>query len=144
MPFSNHDSVRLNYLTNGARGSKVYPSLATTPTFTTSATAWTLGDFTELVPANAISKPFEIAYASFASISASSTYEFVFYAGAIGQEIEIGRVRFIRSGTTGDAVLAMPIHSKILDAGTRISCKVACGATGTNVCIASIIYFTYE
>lgn len=143
MPFSNMDSINLGGLMNGARGSKVYPTLAATPTFTTNATAWTLGNFTELVPTGAINKPFEIGFVSFAAVSVSTSYEFVLYAGESGQEVEIGRVRF-RTATSADAVLGLPIYSKILPVGTRISAKVASGQSGANTCLASIIYFTYE
>lgn len=143
MPFSNRDSINLDNLMNGGRGSKVYPSLAGTPTFTSNATIWTLGNFTELVPSGAINKPFEVGYVSFAAVSVSTSYEFVLYAGEVGQEVEIGRVRF-RTATSADAVLGLPIHSKILKAGTRISGKVASGQAGANTCLASIIYYTYD
>jgi hypothetical protein len=118
---------------------KVYPSLAIAKQVSTTGT-YTLGDFTEIVPANAITTKFVIRKVQFANITGTGTYEVVLYSGLSGQEIEIGRTR-IAKGTTGtDTILNIDMCTPILSANTRISAKIAYSSGGSNSLYMSIVY----
>ena len=51
--------------------SKVYPTLAAAVTATGHDTAWTLGEFVEVVPVNTITSPFDIHFINAAAASAA-------------------------------------------------------------------------
>jgi hypothetical protein len=144
MPFSNQDSIWLHSLIQTfARQQKVYPTLTTAVTLTTSATAWTLGSFIPFVPANTINKNFRIDHISFAAFSSAATYEFVLYKGTSGNEVEICRGR-VHPGTTSSAVIAYPVFTQLLNANETISAKIACATTGAQTVNCSIVYHTEQ
>ena len=72
----------------------VYPSLAGGTTVTSSAVAWTLGGFQEIIPVNTITDFYDIHWITVEGISADAIFEIVLYKGLGGAEIEIGRGRF--------------------------------------------------
>lgn len=121
---------------------KVYPSLTDGVTLTGGAGAWALGNFQEIIPANAITSPFDIHFANIGAASANDTYEIVLYKGALGSEIEIGRFRTTRvSNTSGTA--PVPVLTPLLPANTRVSAKLASGTGGGDTVVGSLFYHTY-
>ena len=119
--------------------SKVYPTLAAGVQVDTDASAWTLGAFTEIVPANTITDDFDIHAIDVEDISANGTFELVLYYGA--SDTEAGRIRFVRT-TVQSATLNTVIQTPIIPANSRIRAKVASAAGGQNVTI-SLRYHTY-
>jgi hypothetical protein len=123
---------------------KVYPTLTNGVTLTSgSGTAWALGNFIEVVPANAINKQFRIDTANFAAFSSATTHEIVFYKGLSGSEIEIGRCR-ANPGTTTAPVHDKPLYTEVIDANTRIIAKLANPGTTATTVVCSISYHIDE
>lgn len=144
MPWTNMDTLRLhNLMGTFNKQSKVYPTMAATPTISSGATAWVLGTFVELVPSNAITSPFKIDYMSFAAFSAVVTMEVILYKGLSGSEVEIARIR-VNPGATTNSILAFPIFSKVMNANERISVKTASAGTGVATFVTSIVYHEVE
>lgn len=121
---------------------KVYHSLANGVTLTGHATAWTLGDKTEVVPVNTIDQPFDIHYLNFGSASVTDTFEIVLYKGLAGAEIEIGRARVVRAAAQSGTA-PTPIMTEMLPANTRISAAVASASGGGDTIVLSLFYHTY-
>jgi hypothetical protein len=117
--------------------SKVYPTLATGVTVSGGA-AWTLGEFTEIVPANSIASPFDIHFLNIAEVSAADTYELVLYAVTT----EIGRIRFTRALGAGTTSALIPFMTPMIAKKTQIQAKIA-SASGGDSCVLSIFYHTY-
>jgi hypothetical protein len=120
---------------------KCYPTLANGVIVTGGAGAWALGNFVEVIPANAITSMYDIHFVVFEGASATDIYELVLYRGAIGSEVEIGRIRADRENAQS-GVSNSPIQIPALAANTRVSAKVASKSGGDNVTI-SIYYHTY-
>lgn len=121
---------------------KCYPSLANGKVITGSATAWTLGNFIEVIPANTITSVYDIHWINFENASANDIYELVLYKGLAGSEIEIGRIRTHKdSNQTGTS--NVPIQIPALMPNTRISAKLASSSGGDNVTI-SVFYHEYD
>lgn len=118
-----------------------YPSLADGIQVNTSATTWVLGAFTELIPANAINHAFDIHYITFEGASATGVYEMHLYAGEVGEEVEIARIRTVREGAqsgTADVPIQIPVQA----ANKRISAKLASNGANRNVTV-SVFYHGY-
>lgn len=123
---------------------KTYPTMANSIVLTTgSGTAWTAGNFIEVVPANGITSPFDIHWISIGSVSlVGGTYYIELYSGAIGLEVSIGQCRAYRQANQAGAAPS-PMTTAIQSANTRISAKVACSdATAETIGIA-LFYHTY-
>jgi hypothetical protein len=116
----------------------VYPTLAAGVTVTAGA-AWTLGAFSQIVPASTIGDRFDIHYISIENISANDTFELVLYQGAL--DVEVGRVRFVKNAIM-DGTQNVQFLSPLIPADARIRAKVASATGGNNVTI-SIFYHTY-
>jgi len=121
---------------------KVYPSLADGIIVTGGAGAWQLGNFVEIIPANTIQTAFDIHYINFEGASATDTYEFILFKGALGNEIEIGRIRTDRESATS-GITNVPIQIPAQDANTRISAKVASKSGGSDTVTVSVYYHIY-
>lgn len=122
---------------------KVYPTLANGVTVTGHADAWTLGSKIEIVPASTITDHFDIHWIIIEAVSANDTYELVLYKGAISSEIEIGRIRFIKSTTAGAGVVSVPFQMEIVDGDTRISASLASSGGGSDTATISLGYHEY-
>lgn len=120
---------------------KVYPTLAGPVLLTASATAWALGNASEIVPVDTITERFRIDYISFSTANTLATYEVVIYKGLAGSEIEVGRTR-VNPGTANGAIISVPLFTELIDANTRISAKVASG--GAYTIYTSIVYHEDE
>jgi len=127
----------LNYYIE--KPSKNYPSMEAGVEVTAGALdegAWQLGDFVDVIPAEAIGKPFKIIGLSLEDISSVGVYELVLYAGDHGEgdEEEIGRVRFARhSSFSADRML---VNVPGLEADTQVSGRLASDAGDESVTIA--------
>lgn len=117
---------------------KVYPTLAGGTTVTSGA-AWTLGNFAEIVPANTITKDFDIHFIAVEGASASEVYEIVLYAATT----EIGRVRasFIDIANS-QSLPSIPFQCQIQAENVQIQAKVATASGGDNITI-SLHYHEY-
>jgi len=107
---------------------KVYPTQAASVQVRSSASAWVLGTKAELVPASTITSAFTITGIDTTALFEATTYEIVLYSGAIGSEVEIGRVRFT-NGVIGANINGhgeqLEVSTPILPANTRISVAMA-------------------
>jgi len=121
---------------------QVYPTLANGVTITGAAGAWVLGNFSIVIPANTITRPFDIHHVNVASYNANDTFELVFYYGSDGSEIEAGRVRFSRATNTG-ATPNIPMMSTIIPANSQVKAKIATQNGTSNTATISIMYHTY-
>jgi hypothetical protein len=107
----------------------IYPKYAAPVTLTSSSGAWTTtGNIIEVIPANAITKAFDLHWASLSTISADLDGIIDIYAGASGSEVMIGAVDVSRS-TTQSRENAMPVQIPQQPANTRISCKFSDSTT---------------
>jgi hypothetical protein len=121
---------------------KVYPTLADSINIVSDAAAWTLGAITEVVPANAITKWFDIHWIIVHQISGNDEYELVVYKGAALAEEEIGRIAFGRISNF-DASNNFPIQIPPQAANTRISMALASKGTVARNIDVKIYYHTY-
>lgn len=123
--------------------SKCYPDLADGITITGGVSAWTLGSFVEIIPADTITTAFDIHWIEVEAVNAVDTYQLKLYSGAEGSEEEIGCVRFTRaSNQTGAS--NVPIQIPFQHANTRISAKLASKSGGSDTATISLYYHIYE
>lgn len=119
----------------------VYPTLAAPVTLTAGAGAWNLGNYIEIIPSNLITVPFDIHFINNGLMSDVTTCELHLFKGNLGNEVLIGKYRFVRlSNQTG----AIPMHviTPLLPANTRISGKLA-SAVGNTTLAVSLSYHEY-
>lgn len=128
-------------LDHAHKPSKVYPTLAAGVTLPASGVAWTLGAITEVVPASTITAQFDIHDVVVEGLSANAVYEIVLYKGGSGAEVEIGRVRCVKSAAQ-DGALSIPFMCELQDANERISAAVA-DSVGTSTATISVHYHEY-
>lgn len=84
------------YHVHGA--SFIYPDKAVPVTLTSGSASWAdPGSFTEIIPANTITKDFDLHFASLSSISAVLDGVVEIYAGLAGSEVKIGSVDVVRT-----------------------------------------------
>ncbi len=114
---------------------KVYPTLAAGETVTANATAWTLGDYSEIVPAGTIKSTFCINAINLGAVSAATYYELVLYAVTT----EIGRLRFYTSDSSYGYAFK---HFKTppIAANSQIQAKLATASTDADTAVISISY----
>lgn len=119
--------------------SKCYPTLAAGVDVLSGA-AWTLGNFTEIIPADTIPNDFDLHYVVLENATDDESYELVFYAA----EIEIGRIRFAADNPAGNRITvgSLPIQTEIQKKNTQIQAKLASSGAAETVTI-SVHYHTY-
>lgn len=120
-----------------------YPTLADGVVVPGGAGAWQLGNFVEIIPASTITSEFDIHWINFENASATDVYEFVLYKGALGAEVEIGRIRTSRD-TAQSGTAKVPIQIPAQTANTRISAKVASKSGGGDTVTVSVYYHIYS
>lgn len=119
-----------------------YPTLANGVQVNTDANVWVLGNYTELIPTNTITKNFDIHWIQFENASANGVYELHLFRGEIGQEVFIGQVRTTRdSNQSGTS--SVPIQVPVIPANSRISARVASNGGNRNVTL-SVYYHDYD
>jgi hypothetical protein len=121
--------------------SKVYPTGTTGAVITSASDAWTLGNFTEIVPVNTITEDFDIHWVNIEGVSADGIYEIVLYAATT----EIGRMRFTATDIANATFLAeRKMQTKILFKNTQIQAKVMTDNGGQQDTVTiSLHYHTY-
>ena len=120
--------------------SKVYPTLAAGVTVTADAASWTLGSFTEVVPADTIASVFDIHWVSLEGISANGVYELVLYYG--DTDIECGRDRFTKNANL-DSTLNVPMQTPLIPANSKIRAKLASDNAVADTVDISLFYHVY-
>ena len=115
-----------------------YPTLADSVTVTSSASAWTLGSFVEIVPVNTIIGDFDIHFIILSSISANDEYELVLYAGTT----LITCIAFVKSAA-GEPSIPLTTQSPINPANTQIQAKLASKAALARTVDVKILYHLY-
>lgn len=136
----NHD--KLDTLEEHAHSiSCVYPTLAAGTTVTGAAGAWTLGAFVEIIPANTITKDFDIHWIDVEGASIEDVYELVLY----NTTTEIGRVRFNAAKTVAGGVILSPVYfqSQVQAKNSQIQAKLASSSGGGDTVTFSVFYHTY-
>lgn len=126
VPYDGAETV-LAYLKTGYfhvhGASFVYPDKAVPVTLTSATASWdTTGAITEVIPANAITKAFDLHWCSLSAISAELDGIIDIYAGAIGAEVKIASVDVVRTSNFSREG-NMPVQIPQQPANTRISCK---------------------
>ena len=118
------------YHTHGA--SFLYPKYADSVTLTAGTGVWnTGGAITEIIPANTITKPFDLHYAIISLISALCHADIDIYAGSAGSEVQIsGGIRVFRDSNFVFEGSHTILVSQI-PANTRISAKISDSTTGS-------------
>lgn len=125
VPFVPNSESVLAYLQTGYYhihgASFLYPDKAAPVTLTSGAPAWSLaGAFIEIIPANAITKAFDLHWASLSAISAELDGVIDLFSGAIGAEVQIGAVDVSRTANFAREAAA-PLQVPQQPANTRIS-----------------------
>lgn len=109
------------YHVHGA--SFLYPDKAVPVTLTSGIASWDdPGSFTEIIPANAITKDFDLHWASLSDISATLDGVVEVYAGLAGNEVKIGAVDVVRTSNFSREN-PVPVQVPQQPANTRISAK---------------------
>lgn len=121
---------------------KVYPTLANGVTLTGAAGAWALGAKTEIIPASTVASIFDLHFVNIGAVSATDTYEVVFYKGDALSEVEIGRCRVVRTAAQSGTA-PVPIMTERLPANTRVSAAVASSSGGSDTLVLSVCYHVY-
>jgi hypothetical protein len=126
----------------GVGQSKVYPTLANGVQVIGAAGVWTFGNFAVVVPANAIAKSFTIYNIAIEdSVGGGGVFSLHLFAGPDGSEVNIGEVRFCRTGTYGYSGF-VPIITPAIPANTQIKAKLASQSGGGQSIVISL-YYTY-
>lgn len=122
----------------------VYPQDGTFfKTITTDATAYTHGAKLEVIPADAIDRPFDLHWIEVEDVSAVGDYEVKLWIGGTDAETEIGAYRFgrstVHSRDSSKAILVAPIP-----AGTRVCVSLACSDAGAKTCKVALEGHKYD
>lgn len=114
--------LRTGYLhVHGA--SFVYPDKAAPVTLNSAIPSWdTTGNKVEVIPANAITKDFDLHWASLSTISAELDGVIDIFAGGVGAEVQIGAIDVVRTSNFSREG-NMPVQIPQQPANTRISCR---------------------
>jgi hypothetical protein len=126
VPYDNDDTV-MAYLKTGYLhvhgASFIYPKYVKPIQLTSNAAVWnTTGTIVEVIPANAITKDFDLHWCSISEISADLFGIIDIYSGGAGAEVLIGSVDVSRT-TSQSRENAAPVQIPQQPANTRISCK---------------------
>jgi len=123
---------------------KVYPLLANPITLTKAANAWVAfpASKTEIIPANTVTKPFNIYYVLISTLSAVGDYIIALYSGNAGAEIIIGYVVASRSAN-GTIEGIVPTMTPIIPANTRISAALTSGNATADTVKIKVFYNEY-
>jgi hypothetical protein len=113
----------------------VYPTRATWVTVTATASAWTLGNYAEIVPINTITSQFCINKLNVGAVSAATYYEVVIFSGTT----EIGRTHFYTSDSNYGYAF-QDFKSPLIAANSQIQAKLATASGGADTVVMSISY----
>jgi hypothetical protein len=109
------------YHVHGA--SFIYPDKAVPVTLASAIPSWDdTGNKVEVIPANVITKNFDLHWASLSDISAVLDGVIDIFAGLAGAEVQIGAVDVVRTANFSREN-AVPVQIPQQPANTRISCR---------------------
>ena len=120
----------------------VYPTLADAITITTSASNWTFGAWTEVIPVSTITSDFDIHWVVISDISANDEFEIQIGSGAGGSEAVVASTNFVRD-TVQAQQGAQPVVMAIVAANTRIAVRLACKSGTSKTCNVKVNYHIY-
>lgn len=119
---------------------KVYPSLQNGSRVIAAVGTWVLGDYVEIIPLNAITEIYNIYAIVIENSNTEDIYELVLYKGTTGNEVEIGRVRFMKSDKKGQGSSTIEFRCKCLGANERVSAKIASSLGSNGYVDISVLY----
>lgn len=127
VPYVPHSESLMAYAATGYYhvhgASFVLPKYAAPVTLTSAEAAWaTTGNLIEVIPANTITKNFDLHWASISEISIALDGIIDIYAGPADAPVLIGCVDVVRT-TNFSRENAVPVQIPQQPANTRISCK---------------------
>lgn len=109
----------------------IYPDKAAPVTLNSGAPAWDItGSKVEVIPANAITKAFDLHWASLSTISAELDGVIDIFSGLAGAEVQIGAVDVVRTSNFSREN-AVPVQIPQQAANTRISCRFSDSTTSS-------------
>lgn len=103
----------------------------------TAISAWTLGDFVEIVPADTIIKPFDLHYFGIEDLDDDTLYEIVIYA----VENEIARIRVAKRASPD--MVVFPLCAPIVAANSQIQVRALSAIGNSIVTLGRILYHEY-
>jgi len=118
---------------------KVCPTLSAGSGVVSNGSAWTLGVYTEIIPAGVVGDIFDIHYVNVEGVTADGIYELVLYA----ETVEIARLRTQQeAGPPAQVLASIPVITPLMASGTQVQAKVADSVGGGTLTI-SLGYHTY-
>jgi len=122
----------------------IYPDKAVPVQLTSSAAAWSqTGTIAQVIPANAITKAFDLHWASISDISADCYGVVDIFAGASGSEVKIGSVDCTRTSNFSQEG-QKPVQVPQQPANTRISCRFSDSTTSAKTCRIKFYGHVYD
>lgn len=118
-----------NVLCNQTR---CYPPLSVGITIVSDAVPWTLNGFIEIIPANYVTKIFQLDKINIESSLKKGVCVIVLYKGLLGEEIEVTRTR-----VTGETYVSHSlIQTNDIKANSRISARMASSEVSEEIVIS--------
>jgi hypothetical protein len=109
----------------------IYPDKSIPVTLASAIPSWdTTGNKVEVIPANTITKNFDLHWASISDISATLDGIIDIFSGAPGAEVKIGAVDVVRTANFSREN-AVPVQVPQQPANTRISCRFTDSTTSS-------------
>lgn len=122
----------------------IYPDKADPVLLTSSAASWSeTGNIIEIIPANAITKPFDLHWCSVWDISIALYGVIDIFAGPVDNLVKIGAVDVGRTANFSRES-AMPVQIPQQPANTRISCRFSDNTTSSRTCRAKFYGHVYS
>lgn len=149
IPFVPNSETVLAYLQTGYYhvhgASFVFPDKANPVQLTSAVASWAeTGNIIEVIPANAITKEFDLHWCKISAISANLYGVIDIFAGSIGNEVKIGAIPCSRTDNFSSETFA-PVQVPQQLANTRISCRFTDSTTSArtvNVKFCGHVYST--
>lgn len=122
--------------------SRLYPDLADGMNVTSGVGVWVLGNFAVIVPAGAITSPFDIHGINFDAVPSNGRYQIRLYSGPDGSEVEIGNAAFVRTAA-GSIEFESQFQTPINLANSQIKAKLASSNAGGITVPVRVRYHLY-
>ena len=138
VPYTPHQDALMAFIRTGYYhvhgASFIYPDKVDPVLLTSSAAAWSeTGDLIEIIPANAITKDFDLHWASVWDISVALYGVIDIFAGPANAPVKIGAVDVGRTANFSRES-AMPVQVPQQTANTRISVRFVDNTTSSRTC----------
>jgi len=147
LPYSSLSNSVLAYLNTGyyhIHGeSFIRPNHANSVQLTAQASAWGVGGtIVEVIPANSITKAFDLHWITISAISENSEIQVDIYSGSAGNEVLIGSAIAVRNAVMSQEG-AIRIQIPQQPANTRISCKLSSSTVNATTANVKFMGHTY-